>query len=62
LGNSVKVIFNSGCNSETIRMLQMLQEAGYHYLQKPYAPQQHLQKIQEVLAEGQALGVIDERR
>ena len=44
----IKVIFNSGFNTETNRRLQ---EEGFHYLQKPYAPQLLLQKIREVMVE-----------
>ena len=48
INNEVKVIFSSGYNTETTKLLK---DEGYHYLQKPYAPQLLLQKITEVLAE-----------
>ena len=48
INKSLRVIFSSGYNTETTRTIK---EEGYHYLQKPYAPQFLLQKIKEVLAE-----------
>ena len=52
INNSLKVIFSSGYNTETTRTIK---EEGYHYLQKPYAPQLLLQKIKEVLDEDRHL-------
>jgi len=48
IDKSLKVIFSSGYNTEATRTIK---EEGYHYLQKPYAPQILLQKIKEVLEE-----------
>ena len=50
--NGIKVIFNSGFNTDAITRLR---DEGYHYLQKPYAPQLLLDKIREVLAEDHTL-------
>src|SRR5512138_2420818 len=44
--SEVKVIFNSGYNSEAINRLR---DEGFHYLQKPYSPNLLLEKIREVL-------------
>lgn len=44
----VKVIFTSGFNTE---LNKMLKEEELHYLQKPFLPQQLLQKIAELLEE-----------
>jgi DNA-binding NtrC family response regulator len=52
--SKVKVIFNSGFNSDAINSLR---EEGFHYLQKPYAPQLLLDKIREVLADDFSLRV-----
>jgi len=47
--DDVKVIFTSGFNSELTRTLR---DEGFNYLQKPFSPQDLLQKITEVLADG----------
>jgi two-component system cell cycle sensor histidine kinase/response regulator CckA len=52
INKSLRVIFSSGYNTETTRTIK---EEGYHYLQKPYAPQLLLQKIKEVLDEDRHL-------
>jgi CheY-like chemotaxis protein len=51
--NDVKVIFTSGYHSE---LTHVLKEEGFHYLQKPFSPQDLLQKIIEVLAEDRNMG------
>ena len=48
INSTVKVIFNSGYNSEATNMIK---DEGHHYLQKPYEPQLLLEKIVEVLDE-----------
>ena len=51
--NDVKVIFTSGYHSV---LTHELKEEGFHYLQKPFSPQDLLQKIIEVLAEDRNRG------
>lgn len=47
--SDVKIIFTSGYNSE---LTKQLQDEGFHYLKKPFSPEELLQRIAEVLGEG----------
>ena len=46
--NDVKVIFTSGFNSE---LTKQLRKEGFHYLQKPFSPEDLLQRIVEVMGD-----------